>query len=68
MQRRYMVLYVDMTAERPEPREQLVQLDVSGLTEIQVEDRLLSKAKRSIADELGVGKDKVAVHAFWLLS
>lgn len=67
MQRRYMVLYVDMTAARPEPCERLIQIDVDGLSEFQVEDRLLCKAKTAIADQLGIDKGKVAVHAFRLL-
>lgn len=67
MIRRYMVLYVDMTATKPEPCEQLVQIDVDGLNELQVEDRLLCNAKTAIADRLGIDKGQVAIHAFRLL-
>ncbi|MBA6105298.1 hypothetical protein [Pseudomonas monteilii] len=68
MIREYDVLYVNMAAPRLLPVEARIEMQVSGLTEQQIEEQLLIRARIELSRSLKTQKKDIAIHGFTLIS
>lgn len=68
MRRNYTVLFVNMGATIRHPEEFTLSIQVAGLTEEQIENKLLDKARNALSEKLRTSQRQIAIHGFTLIS
>ncbi|UST77261.1 hypothetical protein [Pseudomonas siliginis] len=68
MLRNYTVLYVNMSATIRRPEEFTLSIQVADLSEEQIENTLLDKARNVLSEKLSTSQRQIAIHGFTLIS